>query len=136
MHTQLTPRNTDGKHHAKISLVAYADDVTIFITSPSDIPKLQALIQCYEATTRARININKSSAVALGTWKQSNTILSIPYKDSVTILGMTVKSSVCESAITSWTNTIAKIRIQAQESHHRHISFDKQVQSVQEYLLS
>jgi hypothetical protein len=93
-------------------------------------------MHCYEAATGAKLNINKSCAVALGTWNKSHMILDIPYRDSITILGMTMRSTLRESSDTSWTNTIAKIRKQAQESYHRHLTFDKRVQFIHEYVYS
>jgi len=40
-----------GRHRARTSVVAYADDVTIFVTTPTDVPKLQEAIHCYEAAS-------------------------------------------------------------------------------------
>jgi hypothetical protein len=82
------------------------------------------------------MNVNKSCAVALGTWNKSRKILDIPYKDSINILGMTVKNTIREFAETSWNNTTAKIRKQAQESYHRNLSLDKRIPFIHEYLYS
>jgi hypothetical protein len=71
----------------KTTAVAYADDVTVFITTPAEIPKLQEIIHCYEETTGARVNIHKSRAVAIGKWNRAHTIMNIPYKDKISILG-------------------------------------------------
>ena len=76
-----------GRYRAKTSVVAYADDVTIFVTTPTDIPKLQEVIHCFEAASGARVNIQKSRAIALGTWDKSIEIMNIPYHDTATILG-------------------------------------------------
>ena len=46
-----------GRHRARTSAVAYADDVTIFVTAPTDIRKLQEAIHCYEAASGARVYI-------------------------------------------------------------------------------
>jgi hypothetical protein len=124
-----------GRQHTKIIVVTYADDVTIFITSPFDIPKLQEAIQCYEAASGAKVNIHKSRAVALGAWDRSLEILNIPYQDTATILGMKVKSTIKESAHASWTKTVTTIRVQAQESYHRLPSLDKRIQFVHEHLV-
>jgi hypothetical protein len=83
-----------NKHQEKTTAVAYADDVAIFLTTPTDIPKLQTNIQRYEEANGARININKSCAVAIGPWNREHMILNIPYKEKVNILGMTVNSTV------------------------------------------
>ena len=48
---KLSRRSTDGVISCKTSVVAYADDVTIFVTTPTDIPKLQEVINCFEAAS-------------------------------------------------------------------------------------
>jgi hypothetical protein len=40
-------------------VVAYADDVTIFVTTPEDIPRIQEALRCYEEASGARVNIGK-----------------------------------------------------------------------------
>jgi len=123
-----------GRHRARTSVVAYADDVTIFVTTPTDIPKLQEAIHCFEAAWGARVNIKKSRAIAFGTWDKFIEILNIPYH--ATILGIQIKNTVGESALASWTKTIAKIRAQAQEAYCRMLALDSRIQIVREYLMA
>jgi hypothetical protein len=54
---KLSPRPKIERQRARTSVVAYADDVTIFVTAPTDIRKLQEAIHCYEAAPGARVNI-------------------------------------------------------------------------------
>jgi len=122
-----------GRHRARISFVAYADDVTIFVTTPTDIPKLQEVIHCFEAASGARVNIQKSRA--FGTWDKSIEIMNIPYHDTATILGFQIKNTVGESALDSWTKTTAKIRAQAQ-AYCQMLTLDKRIQFVHEYLMA
>ena len=68
-----------GKRARKIAVVAYADDVTIFVTTPTDIPVTQDEIQCYEKATGARLNTRKSKALAVGEWSTSTDTLNIAY---------------------------------------------------------
>jgi len=55
-----------GKRGPKSVEVAYADDITIFVTTPTDIPVIQEAIHCYEKATGARLNTRKSGALAVG----------------------------------------------------------------------
>jgi len=41
--------------------------VTVFVTSPADIPELQDALTCYAAASGATVNIEKSKAIAFGT---------------------------------------------------------------------
>ena len=55
-----------GNRANKTVVVAYADDVTIFVNSPTDLPVIHDAIQCYEKATGARLNTRKSKVLALG----------------------------------------------------------------------
>jgi len=45
-----------GRQKAPTSVIAYADGVTIFLTSVADIQKMKETFLAYEATTGARIS--------------------------------------------------------------------------------
>jgi hypothetical protein len=125
-----------GRHRARTTAVAYADDVTILVTTPTDIPKLQEAINCFEAASGAKVNIQKSRAIAFGTWDKAIAIMNIPYHDTATILGFQIKTSVRESALPTWTKTTAKIRAQAQDAYCRMLTLDRRIQFVHEYLMA
>ena len=50
---------------SRTAVVAYADDITLFVTNPNDIPALAETLQSYEKATGARVNIRKSKAMAV-----------------------------------------------------------------------
>ena len=75
-------------HSKKTTVVAYADDVTIFVTSPADIQPIQEAIRCYQSASGARLNIEKSKATAIGSWDASTDIMGIPYHTTIKILGV------------------------------------------------
>jgi hypothetical protein len=54
-----------GCSPGKSAVLAYADDITIFVTSPQDIPFIQTTIDDYAAAPGAQINIGKSKALAI-----------------------------------------------------------------------
>jgi hypothetical protein len=95
--------------------MAYADDVTILVTSPTDIQTIQETLHCYEEATGANVNIGKSRAVAIGSWDTSHRIMDIPYHNEATILGLHITSTVQASALRGWTLTTARIRAHAQK---------------------
>jgi len=87
-----------GRRSIKTAVIAYAEDVTIFETSPRDMPKIQTAIDHYEAAPGARINIKKSKAMAMGSWDTSADIMGILYHTEMKILGIRLKSTVSQSA--------------------------------------
>jgi hypothetical protein len=50
----------------KTTVPAYADDVTIFLTSAADITKLNELLQTFEQASAVKINTTKSQDLPLG----------------------------------------------------------------------
>jgi hypothetical protein len=75
-----------GRRMVIPAATAYADDVTVFLTFPSDVRRLQDAFLCYERATSARVNKNKSKVAALGPWNKGLSVRNIPYHDTVTIL--------------------------------------------------
>jgi hypothetical protein len=105
------------------------------VTDPSDISKLQEAIHCFEAASWARVNIQQSLEIAIGTWNTSLAVMNIPYHYTAKALGFEIKSTVVESAFTSWTKTTAIIT-QAQENYCRTMTSDMRIKYVHEYLMA
>ena len=63
----------------KTAVAAYADDITIFVTAPEDIPAMTDAIRTYERATGAMLNIRKSKAIAVGAWDTTIDMLGTPY---------------------------------------------------------
>ena len=70
-------------------MVAYADDVTIFVTYAADFANIEEAIRLYEQASDARLNPRKSKALVVGSWCTQETVLGIAYHPHVTILGVT-----------------------------------------------
>jgi len=68
-----------GQRTHKTAVVAYADDVTLFVTDQADILIIREAIQCHERALGACLNIRKSKALAVGAWDNTTEILDIPY---------------------------------------------------------
>jgi hypothetical protein len=102
-----------GPHNKRTAVTAYADDVTIILRSPKDIPIVQEVLRCYDDASEAKLNTQKSKAMALGSWDTSHTIMGIPYLTELRILGKKRTTTIQQSAINSWRKVIGKIRGQA-----------------------
>jgi len=77
-----------GRHTQQGSVIAYADDVTVFVTNPGDFHAIQQAIHLYERETGARLNPRKSKALAFGAWTEPPTALDIVFHERVNILGV------------------------------------------------
>ena len=67
----------------------------------------------------ARIGVNKSRAIALGSSNKSTPIMDIKYYDDIALLGIHMTTNIKESATKSWAMLAANIRAQVQETYHR-----------------
>ena len=119
----------------KAKVVAYADDVTIFITSPADIPIINDALRKYEATSGARVNIRKSKAIAVSRWDTSLQIMGIPYYETK-ILVFHITSTGNASARRSWDALTDRIRAQAREAYTRELNLDGRIYYVHTHLMA
>jgi hypothetical protein len=109
----------------KTAVVAYADDVTIFVMKQNNIQVIQDALRCFEAASGAQVNIQKSKAIAIGPWDSSVMIMDIPYHTETKILGFHVMSTATASAIKSWYTVMNVITVQAREAYNRELSLDE-----------
>jgi peroxiredoxin family protein len=79
---------TIGRHITKTAVVAYADDVTIFLTFPG-VPTIRTALDTHGKASGAHINIHKSKVMAICEWGTSVNVLNIPYCTDMEILGYT-----------------------------------------------
>jgi hypothetical protein len=100
-----------------IKVVAYADDVTIFISSVTELAEVEEDLQLYEKATGARINTAKSKALATGGWRTQETVLEITYHQSVTTLGITFWGTIPQTTNDTWARITGKVRAQAQKAY-------------------
>ena len=61
-----TTRTEDGNQERHTSVITYADDVTIFVTSIADFPIIEEAIPLFERASGARLNPRKSKAMSVG----------------------------------------------------------------------
>ena len=84
--------------------------------------------------TGARINVNKSRPIALGSWNKSTPIMDIKHHDDITLQGFHMTMTIQESATKSWALITAKIRAQVQEAYHRALNLEHKIRYVNGFL--
>jgi hypothetical protein len=77
------PRITIDRNRRKTVVTAYADDSTIYVTSPADISHVDEILSRYERASGFKINKSESKVMALGTWNTSVDVLGIQYHDKI-----------------------------------------------------
>jgi hypothetical protein len=102
----------------KTAVVAYADDISILVTTP-DTTIVKDAVQCFERATGAVLNISKSKALAVGTRGTSRMVMDIPYSDEIKVLGFRMTKSLAQPGTASWTRITTLIRNQARDVYCR-----------------
>lgn len=125
-----------GRRARRAAVVANADDLTIFVTSPTGFPVIRDANRCYERASGACLNPKKSKALAIGGWSAPVTDLGIEFHSHVKILGVTFGSTIEQSMKESWTNITGKITAQAKNASARELCIAQRVQYVQACLLA
>jgi hypothetical protein len=108
-----------GRRASLTSVVAYADDVTIFVTSVANFAIVEVAIHLYERASGTRLNPRKSKAIAVEIWRTQQPILGIAYHPSVTILNVTIWSTIEQTIHDHWAQLTGKVRTQARGAYPR-----------------
>ena len=83
-----------GRTGHRTAAVAYADDVTIFVTQCEDFWVLRDAIQHYEKASGARLNVQKSKALAVGGCTGTENELGVDCVSNVRILGIAFSNTI------------------------------------------
>ena len=83
-----------GRTGNRVAVVAYADDVSIFVTQRDDFRMIRDALQCYEKASGARLNIQKSKALAIGGWIGTGSDLGVDFVRNMRILGITFSNTL------------------------------------------
>jgi hypothetical protein len=118
------------------AVIAYADDVTLLITTPEDIDAVKDAVQCYKKATGTILNIRKSQALAVGVWDTTIPVMDIPHNDEITVIRFKVQKSVARAASSSWTRITHMVRTQARDTYSRDLGLSQRIQYAHVYLLA
>jgi hypothetical protein len=118
------------------AVIAYADDITLLLTTPEDIDAVKDAIQCYGKATGAILNIRKPQALAVGAWDTTIPMMDIPYNDELTVLGFKMRKSIARAASASWTRITHMVRTQARDTYSRDLGLSQRIQYAHVYLMA
>ena len=119
-----------GRQHLKTTIIAYDDDVSRFVTDPTNFTTVRHAINTYEKANGARLNPLKSNALAIAGWENPTTPLDIPFNDRIDILGVTFGPNIALSRADSWSRIIREVRAQARKSFARTLCLEQRIQYV------
>ena len=84
---QEAERNIIRHNSIKTTAIACVDDITIIVTQPEEIDTIKETLHGYMQATSARINVNKSRAIALGSWNKLTPLMDLNFYEDFTLLG-------------------------------------------------
>jgi hypothetical protein len=128
--------NKLGHCTTKTAVVAYADDIKIFVTRPADIQAIDEILHTYGRAMGACLNIRKSKALAVGAWDSSINRLDIPHQPEMTILGFRCTNTIARLGNATCSRLVGKVKARANEWYGRDLCLTQRVQYVHVYFLS
>jgi hypothetical protein len=105
------------------------------LRSPREADIVHTAIKQYERASGAQINYAKSKALALGGWKEESLLMGVKYCPAICILGVTFRSTIQNSAITSWQKVTDAIKAQAKDMYGRELLLHHKILHANVYLL-
>jgi hypothetical protein len=119
-----------------ISVVAYADDTTISVTSPEDQSAIGDTFTTFEIASGAQLNPHYSKAQAVGGWTALTLPRGIAYHPAVTILGFTFRGTKKQTMVDTRTRITAKVRANVKEAYAKGPILADRLKYANTYLLS
>ena len=97
-----------SRRSMKNAVVASANDITIFLTAPENIPAIRDVIRTYERETDTILNFRKSKYMAVGAWDTKIDMMGIPYCKEIRILGASFTNTVAQFGDIRWVRVTGK----------------------------
>lgn len=121
-----------------IKVIAYADDVTLFLSSNESFTALNHELTMFELATGSKINRQKSKGLWLGEWSQRrDKPLNITWtKIGIRILGIEYKANYSAMVHTNWRNTLNKVRNTLTKYSGRNLSYQGRATLIRQHVLS
>jgi hypothetical protein len=120
----------------KTVAVAYADDVSIIITDPADIPKIQNALDIYMQASGAQVNKTKSTVLPVGAWDENLNVMNIKYATEMKILGITFNRTTEQSGRLTWAEVTGKVRALTCRAYTRDLCLTRRIWYAHTYRLS
>jgi len=119
-----------------LSVIAYADDVTIFVTKPEDFCIIRDAVRCFEKASGAHLNVRKSKALAVGGWEEAGNDLGVEYHQSIKILDINFSSMIERTMHENWALQKARVKTNAKQVYGRDLCLAQRVRYVHIALLA
>lgn len=117
-------------------VLAYADDVTVFVSYPAAFATIHQAIRFFELAAGARLNPTKSKPLAIGVWVEPATILGIDFHERVDMLGVTFGPNLTLSMRDSWIGVLRAVGAQARKAYARNLCLAQRIHYAQRCLLA
>jgi hypothetical protein len=93
-------------------------------------------IVCYEKATGAKQDFIKFSALAVGTWDTAGDLMGIRYCEEIMILGVKMRNTGKQTALTRWTRLASLVRTQARGAYIIVSNVAQRITFTQVYMLT
>ncbi|XP_049858522.1 uncharacterized protein LOC126350939 [Schistocerca gregaria] len=120
----------------KVTCMAYADDVGIFVNNEQEIDEIEPIITTFQNASGARVNPRKTVLLSIG--NGSLTINREWYRVTEThkTLGILTKKCPLKMATQNWRTTLHTIRGLARSHSSRHLTLGQKAEFINTAILS
>jgi hypothetical protein len=107
-----------GRRGSHTAVVAFAHDVTIFVTKTEEFRKIRDAIELYEKASGAHLNIRKSKTLATGGGGGGITDneLGVNFQQTIMILGITFSNTIDRTMHENWEQLTRRVKAQAKNA--------------------
>jgi hypothetical protein len=130
------PKVKIGRNSNNSSVIAYADDVIIFVTCSDNLKVIKSAITSYERASVASINPTNPRALPIGHWVTTPTKLGIALTDQIRILGVAFSSNMERSAKLCWERVINAVRAEVCTTYGRQVDLAQRMQFIMRFHLA
>jgi hypothetical protein len=88
------------------------------------------------AATGARINVNKSKAMAVNSWDTDVNVMDITYVEEMKILDIRFSTPINQAAKTNWDVVTGRIRALTRDTYHRDLCLALRITYIHCYILA
>ena len=110
-----------------VAVIAYAEDVTVFVTKPGEFRIIGDAVRQYERASGVRFNVRKSKALAIGGWRGTANELGVDFHPAIRILGINFNTTIERTVRDHWALLSGKIRAQARQAYGRDLYLAQRV---------
>lgn len=128
-------QNLERVHGCSL-VIAYADDISIIVTSAEAIGEIHELFRCYGQVSGAKLNVNKTKSIDIGDTTRAFNVHWLQTENTVKILGIIFANSVRLMVKLNWDAQVSRFAQHIWLHSLRNLAIHQKVSLLNTYITS